>query len=221
MDNVALIKAELRKNITLDSQKATRFFKTKPSEYGAHDEFIGVTVPNIRRIAKDFENLNLSEIQSLISSPINEERLCALIVLCAQYNKPKIYDQKLIYHFYVQNLQYVNNWNLVDSSAHIILGAYLYNKDKSELVELAKSDFLWDRRIAIVATWYFIRRNDLEWTFRIAKELLYDKHDLIHKAVGWMLREAGKRNSEALVEFLDIYSEKMPRTMLRYAIEKL
>lgn len=196
--------------------KSANFFKTKPGQYAAHDKFMGVSVPTIRLIAKDFYELPLVEITRLLQSPYNEERLFALILLVKQYEK----DEKTIYDFYMKNKQYVNNWNLVDSSAHLIVGAYLFDKDPTVLFELAASPNLWERRISIVATWYFIRQDELELTFQIAKLLLNDSEDLIHKATGWMLREAGKRDEKQLRLFLDEYAKFMPRTMLRYAIEK-
>ena len=144
----------------------------------------------------------------------------ALFILVEQYKQgvQEVKDQ--IYQFYLNNLNQVNNWNLVDASAHLIIGAHLHQKNKQSLVVLAQSEILWERRIAIVSTWHFIRNNDLEWTFKIATFLLQDQHDLIHKAVGWMLREAGKKDQNQLIDFLEQYAQKMPRTMLRYAIER-
>ena len=198
-------------------QKAT-FFKTGAGDYGEHDRFMGVSVPHIRKIAKQFAHLSLDELQILIESPFNEERLLALIILVNCYQKTK--DQAL-YTFYIKNLKHVNNWNLVDASAHLILGAHLFERDKNILIELSKSQKIWEKRISIVSTWYFIRQNDTNWTFKLVTMMLGDKHDLIHKASGWMLREAGKRDPLKLRDFLDKYAKEMPRTMLRYAIEKL
>jgi 3-methyladenine DNA glycosylase AlkD len=220
MDDVIKIKAALKDLISIPSDKTSKFFKTGAGHYAAQDIFIGVTVPNIRKVAKDFGHITLEDIQKLISSPINEERLLALIILVNQYKKASSRVKETIYQFYLSNVAQVNNWNLVDSSAHLIIGAHLDDKDRSSLLTLAKSEIMWERRIAIVATWAFIRKNDLKWTFTISSLLLQDTHDLIHKAVGWMLREAGKRNLAALVLFLDQNAKTMPRTMLRYAIEK-
>lgn len=197
------------------------FFKTGPGQYAEGDQFIGVSVPNLRIIAKQFKNLPITDITTLLTSPFNEERLLALFILVDQYTKASEEKKEELYQFYLNHLSYVNNWNLVDASAHLIVGAHLLEKDKSLLVRLAQSQNLWERRTAIVATWYFIRHNNLEWTFKIATMLLDDTHDLIHKAVGWMLREASKRNEAELRDFLDTHATRMPRTMLRYAIEKL
>ena len=214
------IKDILQNSISSTPHKATAFFKTGVGQYAAGDEFIGVTVPVLRKIAKKFFFLTLDDLQALIESKINEERLLALIILSHQYQNEAAQNKEILYQFYLQNLKYVNNWNLVDSSAHLIIGAHLWDKDRSLLFELATSEILWHRRISIISTWYFIRKNDLTWTFKIASLLICDTHDLIHKAVGWMLREAGKRDQEQLIIFLDQQLHTMPRTMLRYAIEK-
>ncbi|HJD58238.1 MAG TPA: DNA alkylation repair protein [Rickettsia endosymbiont of Ceroptres masudai] len=177
-----------------------------------------VTVPILRKIAKSYYNLDVGDLSSLITSEFNEERFLALAILIMQYQKAQ--DKELFYHFYLNNIKYVNNWNLVDASAHHIIGAYLWDKEKEYLFTLTKSEILWERRIAIVATWYFIKNNELDTTFEIAKLLLNDEHDLMHKAVGWMLREAGKKDEKQLINFLDRYISQMPRMMLRYAIEK-
>jgi 3-methyladenine DNA glycosylase AlkD len=178
-------------------------------------------VPVIRAIAQEYLHLSTDELEQLLHSPINEERLLALIILVAQYTKADIQKKEETFQFYLQNLEHVNNWNLVDSSAHLIIGAHLFDTDRSLLLLLAQSDNLWKRRVAIVATWYFIRKNDLSWTFDIALILKNDTHDLIHKAIGWMLREAGKRNEGELISFLNQYAEELPRTTVRYAIERL
>jgi 3-methyladenine DNA glycosylase AlkD len=178
-------------------------------------------VPNLRKIAKIYNGIELQVIEELLQSKYNEERLLALIILVHQYQKGSADLQEGLCAFYLNNLNRVNNWNLVDSSAHHILGHYLWNKNRSMLAKLAASEILWERRIAIVSTWYFIRKSDLEWTFKIAKLLLNDSHDLIHKAVGWMLREAGKKDEARLVSFLCDHAHQMPKTMLRYAMERL
>lgn len=193
------------------------FFKTSPGEYASHDAFIGVKNPILRKISKEFRYLAMDDLQVLISSNINEERLLALFIMIHQYKT----NSETIYKFYMQNMQYINNWNLVDASAHLILGAYLYDKDRQLLQSLAKSDIMWYRRISIVSTLYFIRKNDLETTIDISKMLLNDKHDLIHKATGWMLRELGKKDERLLVEFLQEHETAMPSTMFRYATERL
>lgn len=199
-----------------------RFFKTGPGDYAEHDRFMGVSVPVLRKLAKTFEDLSLPDIKKLLQSPFNEERQLALFMLVDRYKTGSSTEKKRIYDFYLKHLCYVNNWNLVDASAHLIIGAELFNKnskDKTLLKSLAMSDNLWERRVAIVSTWTFIQNNDFQWTLKIAKQLLKDSHDLIHKAVGWMLREVGKKDAQVLTTFLDQYAPKMPRTMLRYAIE--
>ena len=220
MIDIESIRSAVRTNITVTADRAKVFFKTGSGHYAEDDEFIGVTVPNLRKLSKDFSNINLFVLQNLLSSKINEERLLALFILTSQYQKADTLSKEELHQFYLDNLQYVNNWNLVDASAHLILGSHIYDKDRSILLQLAKSNILWERRVAIVSTWCFIKRNDLEWTFKIANLLLDDKQDLIHKAVGWMLREAGKRDKTVLLKFLSQKAPIMPRTMLRYAIEK-
>jgi 3-methyladenine DNA glycosylase AlkD len=221
MKNIIQIKSILRNAITIPKENVAFFFKTGAGQYAEHDQFIGVNVPTLRKIAKNFTELTTHELQFLIESKINEERLLALLILIFQYKQAGSYKKEEIYAFYLRNLEHINNWNLVDASAHLIVGAHLINSDKDILVTLAKSKVIWERRISIIATWYFIRNDDLEWTFKIARMLLNDDHDLIHKAVGWMLREAGKRDENQLIAFLNQYAVKMPRTMVRYSIEKL
>ena len=223
LQSIRRLLQEQARNLT--NYEATRFFKTTPGSYAAHDAFMGVSVPILRKVSKSFSTLTLPEIKKLLQSKINEERLLALFILVLQYQHAGKHNEKIVqeqlFQFYLSQLHCVNNWNLVDASAHHIIGAYLYlKKDRNILLELAISPSLWERRIAIVATLYFIRQNDLKWTFKLAKILLNDTHDLIHKAVGWMLREAGKKNTEQLVLFLEKQAKKMPRVMLRYAVEK-
>lgn len=220
MNTLSQIKKTLSNLAQESSTNNAVFFKTNPGGYAEHDQFIGVSVPDLRKIAKEFSDASLDEISKLLKSKINEERLLALILLVNQYQIPNKDAQAKRFQFYLDHLKHVNNWNLVDSSAHLIIGAHILNDDKKLLVTLAKSKEMWERRIAIVSTWYFIRKNQLEWTFKIALLLLKDDHDLIHKAVGWMLREAGKKDETMLIEFLDQHATKMPRTMLRYSIEK-
>ncbi|HSC24652.1 MAG TPA: DNA alkylation repair protein [Candidatus Babeliales bacterium] len=214
------IKSILTTSSTVAHDKQSYFFKTGIGSYAEHDQFIGVPVPALRAIAKKFLDLSRDELTKLFESAINEERLLALIILVQQYQKAQEANKNELYQFYMSNLKYVNNWNLVDASAHLIIGAHLLHKEKNILVALAQSNILWERRIAIISTWYFIRNSEFEWTFKIALLLLADTHDLIRKAVGWMLREAGKKNIQLLINFLDTYATRMPRTMLRYAIEK-
>lgn len=220
MIRVNHIRSLLQQSAHVSKDKQSFFFKTEAGHYAEHDQFLGVTVPMLRKVAKDFQDLAFEDIQILINSPFNEERFFALVILVSQYQKGNSAIKEEIYQFYMKNLKQVNNWNLVDASAHLILGAHLLKSNKDILFTLARSNSLWERRIAIVSTWYFIRNNDLEWTFELGKLLLKDTHDLIHKAVGWMLREAGKRNQEALIKFLDHHASHMPRTMLRYSMEK-
>lgn len=220
MSQYEQIKAALKKASEDAPVSEYVFFKTAPGEYAEHDRFIGVNVPTLRKIAKDYKELSLSESDKFLRSPINEERLLALFILIHQYDKGKESEKDAIYQFYLDNLKYVNNWNLVDASAPLIMGKHLLNKDRSILLALAKSTDLWERRVAIVTTWYFIRNNQFDWTIRLAESLLQDTHDLIHKAVGWMLREVGKKDLRALEIFLERQAHQMPRTMLRYAIER-
>lgn len=201
------------------AQQSQKFFKTGKGEYSEQDIFIGITVPQLRTIAKEFAKLPLSQIQILITSKIHEERLLALFILVDQYKRGNDHEKDIIYHFYLNNIHHINNWDLVDSSAHLIIGPHPQNNNL--LLTLSRSQILWQRRIAIVATWHAIKQNNFTSTITIAKILLNDTHDLIHKAVGWMLREVGKRDNNVLEQFLDTYAAKMPRTMLRYAIEKM
>jgi 3-methyladenine DNA glycosylase AlkD len=216
---------ELRKEIKKNANPAqakilSRFFKTGKGEYGEGDEFLGIKVPMSRSIAKQFKDLELEEIQELIKSPIHEERLIALFILTEQYRKADEQKKKIIYGVYLKNTKRINNWDLVDLSAEKIIGAYLFNKDKNILFKLARSKNLWERRITIMSTYHFIRNGFYDTTLEIADLLLKDEHDLIHKAVGWMLREIGNLNLAAEERYLKNNYKNMPRTMLRYAIEK-
>jgi len=197
-----------------------RFFKTGPGEYGEGDQFIGVKVPVIRTVAKEFKALPVAEAECLLYSEIHEERLLALVILVGQFQKGDDATRKSIYDLYLANTRYINNWDLVDISAPKIVGGYLETRSRKPLHRLAKSASLWERRISILATGWFIWRDDFADTLRIAEKLLSDKEDLIHKAVGWMLREVGKRDVAVLDEFLGKHCRVMPRTMLRYAIER-
>ena len=199
-----------------------RFFKMGDGQYGQGDIFIGVSVPKIRTIAKANKEILLDEVQKLLCSPIHEERLIALFFMIEHYQKGDNFLQNQIFELYMANMKYVNNWDLVDSSAEYIVGDFLSDKPRDLLVELAQRDDLWQKRIAIVATFYFIKRGEYQTTLCIADTLLGDTHDLIHKAVGWALREVGKRCGEAILcEYLEANSSKMARMTLRYAIERL
>lgn len=197
------------------------FFKTGKGEYGEGDIFLGITLPQQRKIAKEFYTLSLSEIQTLLNSKVHEKRMIALIILMHQYKKEDEKGKKQIFDFYLSNTRNINNWDLVDLSSCKIVGEFLLDKDRKILYKLAKSKDLWERRIAIISTFVFIREKQFSDTIRISEILMKDKHDLIHKAVGWMLREIGKRDEKVLFNFLDAHCKEMPRTMLRYAIEKL
>lgn len=197
-----------------------RFFKTGKGEYGGGDVFLGISVPKQRKIAKKYINADLKDVEKLLQSKIHEHRLTTLLIAVAKYQKADDKGKKEIVNFYLRNTRWINNWDLVDLSAEKILGAYLFNKDRSILYKLADSKNLWERRIAILSTFYFIKNNQFTDALKISEVLLKDGHDLIHKAVGWMLREIGKRNQAVAEKFLLKYYKRMPRTMLRYAIEK-
>jgi len=197
-----------------------RFFKTGPGQYGEGDVFIGVRVPVLRKLAKEYSDLTAEDIVILLQSQIHEERLLALLLLVGSFLKGDEDAKTSIYEIYLNNTGYVNNWDLVDSSAEHIVGAYLMNRSKSVLYRLAESENLWERRISIMSTFHFIKRHQFSETLKISKMLLSDRQDLIHKATGWMLREIGKRHLQTEETFLKLHYQKMPRTMLRYAIEK-
>ena len=207
-----------------DPEKAKilqRFFKTGKGEYGEGDIFLGIPVPKQRKIAKKYSNLTLSNIQSLLSSKIHEYRLVGLLVLIFKYKESNVKDKEKIFNLYLKNTNNINNWDLVDLSAHNIVGEYTYlKKDSKAIFSLAKSNNLWEKRIAMISTYAFIKKQEYNEALKIAEILIYDKHDLIHKVVGWMLREIGKRNQDIEEEFLKKYACNMSRTMLRYAIEK-
>jgi len=193
------------------------FFKTGKGQYGHGDRFIGITVPEMRRIAHRYSHLPLADIAKLLASPIHEHRFVALEILVAQYERE---NSPAIFNFYLKHTGFINNWDLVDTSAPYIVGQHLLTRSRKILYRLAKSRNLWERRIAIIATMSLIRAGELEDTFGIAKILLSDEHDLIHKAIGWMLREAGKQSPPALLRFLKQNYSALPRTALRYAIER-
>lgn len=200
-----------------------RFFKTGKGEYGEGDKFFGVMVPEQRAIAKESLGLSFGELKKLLESPWHEERMTALIILTYKFKKTgNESERKKIFDFYLKNIKRINNWDLVDVTCRDIIGGYLFDKDKKILYRMARSKNMWERRISIVATAFFISRGECGETFKISDILMSDSQDLIHKAVGWMLREAGKRcREEKLKAYLDKNAKKMPRVMLRYAIERL
>jgi len=219
-NKLGLLCKELRqKSDPIKAKLLKRYFKTGKGEYGEGDIFLGITVPEQRKISGKYVNLGLKDIEKLLQSKIHEFRFSALAILCEKYKKSDEQEKKAIVGFYLKNKEYINNWDLVDMSAHCILGDYLSGKNREILYKLIRSKNIWDRRIAILATFNFIKNNDFKGSIKIAEELLNDKHDLIHKATGWMLREVGKRNKKTEEKFLQKHCGKMPRTMLRYAIE--
>lgn len=220
--------SQLRQDIrsTADKDRVAvlqRFFKTGKGEYGEGDVFVGLTVPQSRMLAKKYaSSLSLQDIETLLKSKIHEERLISLLLLLAQFQKADAALQGRLYRFYVKSAKRVNNWDLVDTSAPGIVGAYLQDRPRKVLYKLARSKNIWERRIAILSTFYFIYQKESQDTLQLAEILLHDSEDLIHKAVGWMLREVGKRVSEKdLTMFLDKHAHEMPRTMLRYSLEHL
>ena len=202
------------------AEHSQRFFKTGKGQYGEGDIFLGIRVPVLRKIAKKFRRISLAEVSKLLESKFHEERLLSILMLVNLFKSGDEDDQELIYELYLDKTNFINNWDIVDISAGNIVGAFLFEKDKAPLYRLVFSENLWERRIAIVATFYFIRNDEFDDTLKIAEILFTDKEDLIHKAVGWMLREVGKRVIEIEEEFLEEHYLKMPRTMLRYAIER-
>ena len=202
------------------AEHSQRFFKTGKGEYGEGDIFLGIRVPLLRKLVKKYRGISITEVRKLLHSKFHEERLLAVLMLVQLFKSADESVQKQVYDLYLENTEFINNWDIVDISASNIVGAHLYEKDKAPLYDLVQSKNLWERRIAIIATFYFIRQNEFDDTLKLAKILLNDKEDLIHKAVGWMLREVGKREIEFEEEFLQEHYKIMPRTMLRYAIEK-
>lgn len=202
------------------AENSLRFFKTGKGEYGEGDKFLGIRVPVLRKQAGKYRDIALEEIQRLLKSSFHEERLCALFLLIHKFTRGDAAEKTAVYRMYLNNTRYINNWDLVDSSAYSIVGVYLEDKDKQPIYELAGSDSLWERRIAIISTLHFIRKHRFNEALDLSGQLINDKEDLIHKAVGWMLREIGKRDLNAEEIFLKAHYRQMPRTMLRYAIEK-
>jgi 3-methyladenine DNA glycosylase AlkD len=223
MDLLQEIKNDLQKAVMPGKAKnLMRFFKTGPGEYGEGDNFIGVTVPEQRKIARRYyKSIDADELEKLLQDPCHEYRLTALFMLRLRYEKENSSTIKAeLVEFYLNNLDHVNNWDLVDSSAPYILGPHLYGKNPALLSELVESGELWRQRVAVLATAYFIKQGKFDETLALAEKLLEHPHDLIHKAVGWMLREVGNRDLDCELDFLKKHHHKMPRTMLRYAIEK-
>ena len=220
---------QITKTITSELQALTnaekreifpRFFKAGKGEYGEGDRFLGVTVPNIRAIAKLHKDISIEEIRELIQSEWHEVRLCALIIMVEKSKKKDEALRKELFNLYLSQTKRINNWDLVDLSCRFIIGEYLLDKSRDILYQLAQSSLLWDNRIAIVSTYAFIRKGQLEDTYALSDLMMHHPHDLMHKAIGWMLREAGKRDSERLYDYVMSHRADMPRTMLRYAIEK-
>ncbi len=197
-----------------------RFFKTGPGEYGEGDHFRGLTVPVLRQLARAYSHLPLRDVAALLDSKWHEDRLLALLLLVRKHLTANAAERDRIYRFYLRKLQRVNNWDLVDSSAEYIVGPHMREKGLDVLLRLAQDKNLWKRRVAVLSTFHFIKQGEFRLALRICALLRHDEHDLIHKAVGWMLREIGKRDAAAERKFLDRYAAVMPRTMLRYAIEK-
>ncbi len=230
-NNLSKLKSDLKKLSNPEKAKNYQwFFKTGKGEYGEGDKFIGLTMPQIRSVIKNYTDLSLVDIQELLNSKIHEFRMAGVLILVKKYKQSTDNNQQsIIYKFYLKNTKNINNWDLVDLSAPNIVGEYLLDKDPSTssgpdgrkiLYKLAQSKNLWEKRIAIISTLIFIKNNQFDDTIKISKMLLNDKHDLIHKAVGWMLREVGKRDKKTLIKFLDKHAGQMPRVMLRYSIEK-
>ena len=218
---LAGIRAELQQ--LADPVRAThslRFFKTGPGQYGEGDKFLGLTVPQMRKLVRKYRSLDDDDALELLASPWHEERLVALLLLVDGYKRGDEERRRRIHRAYLANARWINNWDLVDASAEHVVGPHMKAKEIAVLERLARSNNIWERRIAIVSTFHFIKRNEFRPTLRIATMLLTDSHDLIHKAVGWMLREVGKRDRKTIDSFLKKHYRKMPRTMLRYAIER-
>lgn len=202
------------------AEHSSRFFKTAIGEYGEGDRFIGIRVPVVRTYAKKYKAASPAVVRKLLKSEFHEERLLSVILLVEKFKSGSAEDRKSIYEMYMDHTAYINNWDIIDTSAPHIVGAYLKGRNKRKLYDFARSDSLWERRIAIMATFHYIRQDEFETTLEISELLVHDKEDLIHKAVGWMLREIGKRDRVVEERFLKKHVKGMPRTMLRYAIEK-
>ena len=207
-----------------DGEKASflqKFFRTGKGEYAEGDKFLGITVPVLRAVAGKYRHMPLSQVRTLLKSKWHEERSAALVILVNKFERADESEERAVFDLYLAHTAYINNWDLVDLSAPRIVGAYLLHRPRAVLYRLVKSQSLWERRIAIVSTQYLIRKNDFADTLKLAALLLKDDHDLLHKATGWMLREVGKRDESVLVRFLDKHAHQMPRTALRYSLERL
>jgi 3-methyladenine DNA glycosylase AlkD len=216
------IRSSLRAQADPDQAKQLqRFFKTGPGDYGEGDRFLGLRVPQIRAMVKELGVVPVTTIKSLLTSPWHEERMLALLLMVHRYIKSDDEAREVLYHLYLDSTAYINNWDLIDVTARHIVGAWLYNRSRKPLFVLAKSDSLWERRISILSAFHFIANNDFDDALKLSKILLHDEHDLMHKAVGWMLREIGKRDRKREEGFLLNHYKTLPRTMLRYAIEHL
>lgn len=221
MDSLALLRQRIASLKNSErAQISLRFFKTGPGQYGEGDRFLGLTVPQTRTLAKTCGDLAQKEVDQLMYSPWHEERLLALFILIAQFKKGSQQRKEEIYHYYLASTHWINNWDLVDTSARDIVGVYLLDRPREVLFELARSKSLWERRIAIIATFAFIRCEQYQDSMKLVELLMLDQHDLMHKACGWVLREIGKKNLQVLENFLQRHYRHMPRTMLRYAIER-
>lgn len=204
-----------------DAKQALRFFKSGPGEYGEGDKFLGIRNPVLHQLVKEFKHCELSDIEALLTNEYHEARHLALLMMVRHFARGTEVIQEAVYHTYLARTNYINNWDLVDCSSYKIVGPYLLERDRSVLYSLANSPSLWERRIAMVSTYCFIKAHDFVDVIQLATLLKNDTHDLMHKAVGWMLREAGNRNNQILLDFLNAHYQTMPRTALRYAIEKL
>ncbi|MBE7437266.1 MAG: DNA alkylation repair protein [Spirochaetales bacterium] len=234
--NLQQLRAEIQELASPEkAAHSLRFFKTGPGEYGEGDQFLGITVPAQRKLARRYRALPLPDVEKLLKSPYHEERLTALFIMVLRFQDctrqarkarknpahPYTDERKAIYDLYFRLRNKVNNWDLVDSSAEHIMGPMHVDGNRSLLLKMVESRILWDRRIALLATFHFIKKGDFATTLELCRRVLADKEDLIHKAAGWMLREIGQRDQAVMIKFLDKYAATMPRTMLRYAIEKL
>jgi 3-methyladenine DNA glycosylase AlkD len=225
MINASEIKKRLRKKVgAKKARDLSWFFKTGPGEYGEGDKFLGVVIPDIRSAINDCHDIDFKELSKLLSSPFHEERMAGALILVNNFTKADVAEREKIYKFYIKNIRRINNWDLVDLSAPTVVGGYLLKRSSKDarkvLTKLSNSKNMWERRIAILATFSFIKEGKFDESLRLAKKYLADKEDLMHKATGWMLREVGKRDQETEKKFLEKYAPTMPRTMLRYAIEK-
>ncbi len=219
--NAKEFRKEIRALIEPDYIEQTKyFFKTGKGEYSEHDVFLGIRVPKLRNLSKRYKEISIAEIEKILQSKYHEERLCALFLLTHYFENGNDKERINIYKLYLNNTQHINNWDLVDVSAYKVIGAHLFERSRKPLYKLAKSKSLWERRISIVSTYYFIKRNQFDDTLALAELLLNDEEDLMHKAVGWMLRELGKNNINVEKKFLKTNYKNIPRTTLRYAIER-